>query len=69
MAAVRLLGKWADRHMRDHDGRTPIDWARRFGSTRLLDVLLYDPSKVRVYILFPRLNLPCVLLLVIIEGF
>lgn len=25
-----------------------MDWARRFGSTRLLDVLLFDPNKVCV---------------------
>lgn len=45
-AAVLLLGNGADRHLRDHDGRTAMDWARRFGSTRLLDVLLFDPNKV-----------------------
>lgn len=46
-AAVKLLAKGADRHLRDHEGRTAMDWAERFGSTRLLDVLLFDPNKVR----------------------
>lgn len=46
-AAVKLLAKGADRHLRDHEGRTAMDWANRFGSTRLLDVLLYDPNNVR----------------------
>ena len=45
-AAVRLLAKGADRHLRDNEGRTAMDWANRFGSTRLLDVLLFDPNKV-----------------------
>lgn len=27
-----------------------MDWANRFGSTRLLDVLLYDPNNVRTHV-------------------
>lgn len=46
-AAVKLLAKGADRHLRDQEGRTAMDWAERFGSTRLLDVLLFDPNNVR----------------------
>lgn len=50
-AAVRLLGKGADRHLRDHEGRTAMDWANRFGSTRLLDVLLFDPNNVKIFLI------------------
>ncbi|CAN0352535.1 unnamed protein product, partial [Ectocarpus sp. 6 AP-2014] len=50
-AAVKLLAKGADRHLRDHEGRTAMDWAERFGSTRLLDVLLFDPNKVKIFLL------------------
>lgn len=50
-AAVRLLAKGADRHLRDHDGRTAMDWANRFGSTRLLDVLLFDPNNVKIFLI------------------
>lgn len=50
-AAVLLLAKGADRHLRDHEGRTAMDWASRFGSTRLLDVLLFNPNKVRPLLL------------------
>lgn len=49
-AAVRLLAKGADRHLRDHEGRTAMDWANRFGSTRLLDVLLFDPHNVKIFL-------------------
>lgn len=45
-AAVRLLGKGADRHLRDNERRMATDWAKRFGSTRLHDVLICDPNKV-----------------------
>lgn len=57
-AAVRLLGKGADRHLRDHEGRTAMEWARRFGSTRLLDVLLYDPNKVFPVVLSCVVSMP-----------
>eukprot|EP00903_Cladosiphon_okamuranus_P016933 g15609.t1 len=50
-AAVRLLAKGADRHLRDHEGRTAMDWANRFGSTRLLDVLLFDPNMVKIFLI------------------
>eukprot|EP00752_Nemacystus_decipiens_P008416 g7524.t1 len=50
-AAVRLLAKGADRHLRDHEGRTAMDWANRFGSTRLLDVLLFDPNNVKIFLI------------------
>lgn len=28
-----------------------MDWANRFGSTRLLDVLLFDPNNVKIFLI------------------
>ncbi|CAM9402350.1 unnamed protein product [Discosporangium mesarthrocarpum] len=49
-AAVALLAKGADRYLRDREGRTAMDWARRFGSTRLLDVIKYNPQEVKIFL-------------------
>ncbi len=48
-AAVELLVGGADRYTRDHQGRTALDWAERFGSVRLADVLRYSPDEVQIY--------------------
>ncbi len=48
-AAVELLVKGADRSTLDHQGRTALDWAERFGSVRLADILRYSPDEVKIY--------------------
>jgi hypothetical protein len=34
------------RYQRDREGRTALDWAERFGSAQLADVMRYDPKRV-----------------------
>jgi ankyrin repeat protein len=44
MHAVCVLH--ANRYQRDREGRTALDWAERFGSAQLADVMRYDPKRV-----------------------
>ncbi len=55
-AAVELLVGGADRYTLDHQGRTALDWAERFGSVRLADVLRYSPDEVQIYDLAKERN-------------
>ncbi|CAM9358252.1 unnamed protein product [Chrysoparadoxa australica] len=48
-AAIILLEAGANRYHADHDGRSALDWAEKWGSARLSDIIRYDPTKVTIY--------------------
>jgi hypothetical protein len=37
---------YLSRYQKDREGRTALDWAERFGSAQLADVMRYDPKRV-----------------------